>query len=606
MLYTLLFILFLNFMEISPVCIENKNYCSKCNPLTDLCFRCSEEYIFKPDTNGGCEGSQKCFSGKNYCLECDEDEKLCKNCEEGFYPDENGACSFSKNCNISLKGDCLECKSDFILVDKNKMCKPSSNDDFKNCREIEKYSGLCTVCENGYFLNGGDKKCTKTEFCYESMFGICSKCNSNFYLNKKENKCYKKEGIFSLCEQTIDGQKCDKCDSSSYEDEDGICVNTPFCSKSTDQKCNECISGYYLSANNNVCTTTKNCYFGDNDFGICLNCNMYYYLDNKDYKCNSNLEENDFKYCSNVVDNTCVKCESGYYLGRDSKCSFTPNCQESENGKCIVCNERYYLGNDNLCSDVEHCIKSRFNFCRECEDGYYYSPKDKKCIENDGSKSLENCKYSCIDSEETKCCECKNNFYLNNETLCVDNSKNDKFYKCAFVDENGENCIKCIEGYYLGSEDKRCTLIENCKISENENRCSECDDLFCLDRKTGNCVNNDFLHDINKKFYFACKKANNEGTRCEQCLEGYKLNGEGNCVNLSNCEDLQGEKCLKCKNEKSLAGYLYCANEVFGCVEGHFKNCLRCDNLNDLFACTQCEDGFELDQYGACVEKKIN
>ncbi|MBQ5513158.1 MAG: hypothetical protein IIT83_05670, partial [Bacteroidales bacterium] len=70
---------------------------------------------------------------------------------------------------------------------------------------------------------------------------------------------------------TIDGQKCDKCDSSSYEDEDGICVNTPFCSKSTDQKCNECISGYYLSANNNVCTTTKNCYFGDNDFGICLN-----------------------------------------------------------------------------------------------------------------------------------------------------------------------------------------------------------------------------------------------------------------------------------------------------------------------------------------------
>ena len=592
-------------MEISQLCIESKNFCNKCNPLTDLCIICSEEDILVPDTSAGCVGSQKCISGKNYCIECDEEDKLCKKCEFGFYPDENGACSFSKDCKMSFKGDCLECKNDFILLKTNKICKSTLNDDFKNCKEIDLESGFCLVCENGYYLNGGDKKCSKTENCFESIFGKCSSCNSGFYLNLKEDKCIERNGIFTFCKQTIDGQNCDKCDSGSYIDGKGICVNTKFCAKSTDGKCEECNSEYYFSANNNVCVNTKNCYWGDKDIGICLNCNMYYYLDNNDYKCSSNLEENDFKYCLNLVNNICEKCESGYYLGKDSKCSFTPNCQESKNGKCISCIEKYYLGKDNLCSEIEHCSYSRFNFCRECEDGYYYNQKEKKCIKNEGNKSLENCKYTCLDTEEIKCCECKNNFYLNNDqTLCVENNKNDKFYKCAFVDENGENCIKCIDGYYLGSQDKKCTLIDNCKISENENKCLECDDLFCLDESIGNCVNNDFLHDINKKLYFACKRTNQEGTKCEQCLEGYELNEDGYCVNLANCEDSKDGKCLRCKNEKSKDGYLYCANEIFGCIEGHFKNCLRCDNLNDLFECTQCKDGFEIDQYGACVEKK--
>jgi hypothetical protein len=114
---------------------------------------------------------------------------------------------------------------------------------------------------------------------------------------------------------------------------------------------------------------------------------MYNYLDAKDYKCSSNIKENEFKYCQKIVDNTCVKCESGYYLGKDSKCTFTPHCEESENGKCLSCSEYYYLGKDNYCSDVEKCTYSRFNFCRECEDGYYYSSKERKCIKNEGNKN---------------------------------------------------------------------------------------------------------------------------------------------------------------------------------------------------------------------------
>jgi hypothetical protein len=599
MLKAFLLIFLLNISQISPACVDSENLCKKCNPLTNLCFACLDSDILVPNQEGGCVGSQKCTAGKNYCLECSENEKLCKNCEYGFYPDENGGCSFSNDCKISLKGECLECKQDFVLINKNGMCKSTSSDDFKNCKKITPGLGECEECEDGYYLDGGDKKCTKTKNCYESIFGVCHSCNSGFFLDKRDSECKEKNGIFAFCKQTLDGKTCDLCDDGAHLDSNNNCVNTRFCEKSTDGKCEECYHGYHLSANNNCCVSTENCYYGDKDIGICLDCNMYNYLDAKDYKCSSNVKENEFKYCQKIVDNTCVKCESGYYLGKDSKCTFTPNCEESENGKCLSCSEYYYLGKDNFCSDVEKCTYSRFNFCRECEDGYYYSPKERKCIKNEGNKNLDNCKYNCLE-DENLCCECKNNYYFDPvQKVCVDNTQNNNFYKCAFADEEGGHCSQCIEGYYLGSGDKKCTLVDNCKFSENENKCSECDDLFCLDTKNGNCVNNDFLHDTSKKLYFACKKTNFEGTACEQCVDGFKLT-DGLCVNLDSCQEQRDGKCLTCKNEPNNAGYYYCANEIFGCIEGHFKNCIRCDNINDLFECTQCEDGYERDQYGAC------
>ena len=36
----------------------------------------------------------------------------------GYYPDENGGCSYTKNCEVSYKGNCIKCKEDFILIGK--------------------------------------------------------------------------------------------------------------------------------------------------------------------------------------------------------------------------------------------------------------------------------------------------------------------------------------------------------------------------------------------------------------------------------------------------------------------------------------------------------
>ena len=606
MLRNFIFILFINFISISTtsLCIESQNYCTKCNQLTNKCIICSKEDILIPDDNGGCKGSQKCFAGKNYCLECETEEKLCKTCNKDYYPDENGACSYTNGCKISYKGECLECQEDYILIETNKICKSISNEDFKNCLLIDTKNGVCQKCEEGYYLNYGDKKCTETENCFESMFGLCILCKEGFYLNKKENKCEEKNGDFLFCKQTIDGISCDICDSGTYMDEVGICVKSNFCSKSLNGKCEKCKYGYYLSSNNGYCTNTDNCSNADKDTGLCLECNIHYYINSQDYICHSNIEDNEYKYCKQIDDNNCVKCEKGYYLGKDNKCTFTPNCEESDNGKCILCDEKYYLGLDSYCSETEHCIYTRYNNCRECEDGYYYSPIDKKCFNSKGIKSLENCKYTCIYPDGIRCCECKDNYYLNsNQTLCIDNSEEGPLYKCSFVDEKGEKCWKCIEGYYLGTEDKKCTLINNCKTSENEKTCLECDQYFCLDAKNGNCVSNEFLDDENIKIYFACEKTNKEGTSCEQCMEGYEVNEEGYCVDVENCEEKKDGKCLKCKSEINKNGFYYCANDVFGCIEGNFENCLRCDNLLDLYACTECKEGYEINKSGYCVLK---
>ena len=591
-----------------PICIESKNNCRKCNLLTNICAICEIKDILLPDNNGGCIGSEKCIIGKNYCKECSQDGKSCKTCETNFFPDKNGGCSYSMNCKLSYKGVCFECEDEYILIGNNefKMCKYIFSDDLKNCQKINNLNGNCEICEDNYFLSEGDKKCTKIENCFETIFGKCDLCIEGFYLDIKEDKCFNKtDTLFELCKQTVNGEKCDICDDGLYFDENGLCTFSNFCSESLNGNCKKCIKDYYL-ANNYFCSNEENCYNADKDTGICLLCNEHYFLDDKDYKCKSNLDDNEFKYCRELKNNICIKCDSSYYMGKDNKCSKTKNCEESENGKCILCSENYYLTYDGFCSNVEHCIYTSYNGeCRECEDDYYYSLRYKYCIEANVSNIFYGCKFANIFEEY--CLECKDNFYFNyNKSLCFDNSQEGPLYKCAYSDDNGELCEVCIDNYYLGSEDQKCSLIENCKKSENVSVCLECDDYFCLDVKNQRCIDNNFLEDDNIKIYFACKRTNEKGTGCEECIEGYKINEEGYCIDVENCEVRQeDEKCLKCKNKVDSNGNIinYCANDIFGCVEIKYSNCLKCNNLTKIYACTECKEGYNLSIYGECLEK---
>ena len=603
--YFKLFLL-LNIVSISilvPSCKEYSNYCLQCNILTNLCAKCQYSDILAPDENGGCIGAKKCSLGKNNCNECDTEGHLCKSCENNYYPDENGGCTYSEGCEISYLGECLKCKDGYILLGKEKqlkICRPISLDNYKNCLKINYETGYCSECNEGYFLTSSDYKCIETENCAESIYGNCILCNQDYFYNKKEEKCELKASNLSYCRQSLDGINCEICEEGYYFDENGNCVDTQFCQESENFKCKKCQSGYYLSdngvPNGSFCTNTEHCHTVDKITSICTYCKENYYLNIKDYKCKSKLEDGPFKYCQTAQDDKCIGCDFDHILGEDFKCSDSYDCAESENGKCISCEKNYHLTLDNKCSNVEKCIYSEFSTCSECEDGYYYNRVNNSCDEMENQ--FLNCKYTCGYEDQEECCKCKDGFYLSqNDSLCYDNTKDKRFHKCTLSDILGENCIRCEEGYYLGIEDNKCSKVAYCKIIKNENECLECDTFYCLDVKKQICVDNDYLNDLNEKIYINCNRTNAEGTACEKCINGYEQNEDGYCVDIDICEEKKEGKCLKCKDLISENGYQYCANQIFGCLES-IDNCLRCDNLENLYECTECKEGYKKGEYG--------
>ena len=214
--------------------------------------------------------------------------------------------------------------------------------------------------------------------------------------------------------------------------------------------------------------------------------------------------------------------------------------------------------------------------------------------------TFKNCKMAT--SNDTICSQCKSNYYLNlSDFLCYDNTnKGDILYRCSRPNPEMTECRICEDNYYLGSGDKKCSNITKCKISENGDKCLAFEIGNCLDLKKGKCFDNKFLYEEDQKIYIVCNHTNEDGTACEQCLEGYEVNEEGLCVDVERCIEKENNTSIKCKEDPP--DYLYyCANKYYGCHENYLlPNCLRCDNIFDLFACTECKEGYELNKYGLC------
>ena len=600
MMFYFIFLIVYEMFNCLP-CIDGKNFCNRCNPVTKLCAQCKYD-VFIPDEDGGCKGSQKCVNGDNFCSECEDDKKKCKICEEGYLPDENGGCTYSNNCEVSIEGVCVKCIDDFIMVGDSgynlfeglRICKSNHSEVFKNCQIKDTNKGTCKMCKDKFYLTSEDKKCVETQNCAESKYGVCKKCNGGYYLDKSQDKCVRQSGSLMHCKISLDNEKCDTCLDDYYFDENGECISSNFCAKGKDYMCQKCKDGYFLSQNFE-CTPEENCIVAKKYLGICTLCQENYYIDYKDGKCKSNLEDNGFRFCR-IADGDCTKCIDGFYLGDDKQCSTTENCAESEGGRCVECRDRFYLGEDFKCSSVKHCIYTNvYSECIECEGNYYIDPSARTCKVGEGA--LLNCKSA---REGSPCDKCKDDYYLNQtDKLCYPNSEENDFYKCAKTDEKAEYCISCTKGYYLGDEDFKCSKIEGCLISEDEDKCLKCDsDFYCLDASTGNCENNYRIETEEQKIYYMCNVTNEEGTACEVCLDGYTLNDDGLCIDDAHCEETEEGVCQRCLNDIFDS---YCLNEYFGCIPSTYGNCLECNDILHLSRCTKCHDGFELNNFNICV-----
>ena len=594
------FLIIINY-SISYQCIEGENFCLKCNSESNLCIQCKNEVLI-PDSQGGCEGINKCKLGENYCNECNIENTLCNTCEIGFFPDDNGGCSFNDNCQISYKGLCLKCQQDYILIgpgEDYKFCKSIYSSDLKNCKTINEEKGICTECEDGYFLGKGDYTCTKIEHCYESSFGTCNKCEDDYYLDRKNEACLLKENKFKNCKESLNGENCEICDDNYFLSEDLYCINTNFCGETKDDKCIKCLDSYSLTVNGK-CSSTENCLNSDAETGICQECLKEFYFDLKDEKCKSNEIEEKNKFCSKFKD-VCIDCINGYFIGEDNRCSTTKNCAESKSGICSVCSNNYILIKDNKCIDIENCSEINDKYeCIECKDDYLLVNKTCILIEDD---KFENCKKA--DDNGKICVLCHNDFYLNKtNNLCFSNKEYGQFYKCKTSSDNSEGsniCIECVPEYYLGYEDRKCTHTIGCITSNNKNECHNCDsDYFCLNLLNNTCIQNEYIPNEERMMYYKCILTNENGTKCETCKYLFEIREEGYCYNIRDCYDIEDDDtCSKCRKQ-SFYGFPTCLNKYYGCVETSVNNCLRCDNPLEFEICTECLEGYELSENGSC------
>ena len=391
-----------------------------------------------------------------------------------------------------------------------------------------------------------------------------------------------------------------KCPEGYYYSEDGKCSDTNFCKVTRkDMSCKECIYGYYLTSDRTTCSKDPNCESANKTNGECNSCAANYYLDKQEKKCKDNTQDEKYKLCKVVDNGICIQCDLAYFLADNNKCTITPNCLVSENTLCTKCQEGFYLGLDHRCCSVERCIYSYMGTCNECEDGYYLDVYNNICVES--KDNFINCKKNSYYTPE-RCDLCKNDFYISyKDYLCYDNTAPGPFYKCEIGDYKGEKCINCIDGYYIGRIDSNCTRIEGCLQSFDENTCLECDEYYCLDNK-GNCSDNYYVIDEDIKYYFRCKNLNEDGTKCETCEKGLNATAEGICFDDIHCELFQDEKCIKCQSDNPWGYTGYCLNEVFGCIDSFLLHCIRCDDIMNLDICTQCEEGYEIDEIGDCVK----
>ena len=467
--------------------------------------------------------------GNFYCTKSNYLTKLCIKCEKDiFVPDLKGGCEGAEKC-ILGNNYCKECDED---------------------------SKLCKVCEDGYFPdeNGG---CSYTNNCLISDNGQCIKCKDNFMLIGENSYLY--QG-FILC-KSINSEDFKNCEEINIRK--GIC-----------KKCKE---GFYLNAGDNRCTETANC--TKSSFGKCKICHNNYYLDNRDNACKK--KEGAFSHCKQTLDGkACDICEDGYYFDEEGNCVSANFCSKGgESGKCEKCIDGYYLTNstyETACTKEQNCYfaDKDSGLCFQCDNNYYLDFKDGKCKSNTEDNEFKYCKISNLG---LTCNVCINGYFYGEDLKCTNT------YKCK--ESNNGICEICSDNFYLGL-DHRCSLIEHCIYSFNENICEECEEGYYYNKTNNKCI-------LAKNGFENCKIVNYNDVSCSKCKDDFYLNKTDNLCysnqqsgNFYKCSYVNAneDKCASCIKDYYYVKKYYICSPIEGC-----------EILKDINTCEQCEEGFCLD-----------
>ncbi|CAD8055706.1 unnamed protein product [Paramecium primaurelia] len=542
------------------------------------------------------------------CLDCQQGlcETQCgdgiqtgvEECDDGNITPYDGCynCQFQCDqfCNICLFSTCIKCQTGYQLYSKTNQCIPICGD---------KYVTFFESCDDGNLIKTDG--CNQCQFqcqdeCTNCVLGQCYECNTpGFILNQKLLKCV------PICGDGIITQFQEQCDDLNSVFEDGCyqysnnyCV--PLCGNGIVTKNEQCDDNNTLADDGcDSCIFKCDINCDQCIFGVCKKCITGYNLNYNQKKCTSicgdgiitkdeqcdNIQTEEFdtelecincqlqcqQECEFCVLGQCQRCKesNGYYLDSETGIcvSICGDAIVSQNEQCEDQNSQLFDGCQQ-CLQVcdEECIDCRFGICFSCNNGYQLI--NQKCIS------------ICGDGIVTKDEECDNG---------VDRFKMDGCINCKFECYEGCNqCVKgqCLEckndkGWYMNQLDQQCnsecgdlivTNLEMC--DENSNLCDSC--LLVCDE---NCIQ--------------CTLG-----KCQKCQNGYYLDQN---ICTSQCGDLIQTKNEQCDTDDLIpfdGCYLceyQCQNQCITCFNG---GCIECDEINGWYLeneqCkTICGDGIK-------------
>ena len=471
-----------------------KQFCTECKNfvpyylrenLEDKFFNCFEKkcdenvpsllFLYSEKSNEcvkNCENGLKPYNNSKVCLlECNNDypflEISTKNCFS--------SCEYNdiqnKISNLD-KGICTnECEEKNLPGDKCSSCeeKMYKNKEGncvkipKQCSVVDINSGLCKVCNNGFYPLKEDSN--KDFFdCYETIEDIIKATNrTDFYLNETEkywDECYK---------------GCEACYGYGSENR---------------QRCKSCKYGYHFE----------------------------YYFENAYNNCRLNLSSNE-NCTSSQVDiykykDYCHLCKEGYsFVNGTDICMST---EELKNGPFYESEINIKTG-ENRSEEIKvkifySCYKTCLTCkekgdyydhkCISCLYGFIFDKKQKKCIIDktinniiEPTYNLETYKPEISDSEDNIWFKLgENSFYFYRQNNCIIIFYNKKI----FLISNKKDCTNiCTKWNNNNCELKNYTRFQNMTRKEYDNLINEAYEYDSI-KKNVNII----LNDPKKKLYF--------------------------------------------------------------------------------------------------------
>ncbi|EDR22739.1 protein serine/threonine kinase, putative [Entamoeba dispar SAW760] len=625
----------------SSQCLKCSSNCAKCN--SSSCSLCSSGFL---NIKGDCVTCESVG-----CLECDSTLNKCSICSPGFSLHDGYCvgCSTINNCKICSSNNCSECNTGYYLDESS--CKPC-DDSCTTCTKTEEKL-ICKECLEGYYLSS-DTCISCGEYCLSCDDNNgCLNCKSSYTLNATKgcelcgtviSGCLKCSTTSTECLECLtgyylDSKKCVKCDINDCVTCSGPNTCT-LCSKSTvlqSGKCVTCPDGTIINEDSTKCVQCNsyipNCSFC-NSRTECFICSDGFYLTNNGGECKpcngKVIRPNECveapEHCTIYISNTtCLKCEQNYVL-RSGKCTLYSNEEY-----CIQHDSEDEIGCDNCLSSISPSgicdaftrttSLSFFNQTSGEGVGYYELPTISTYKQETSQ---------CLFEWRGKCWKCKDGYYMNSESVPQCSICNDSCESCVLPSIlEGTKCLNCnsssgvVDGNSISpvcSDDTHCTQFKGVTCSSCEknyylhrNKCTICkpncdscipssespESSICLICSSGYYKTND---GICNKAQDDCAIISTITTMCAKCIEGKKLDENGNCIDIieESCGFIVGGKCQEC-----LEGYNLLRNETGTWVCNSSQDFEYCTDTTTT-GCLRCEEGKFLDQYNLCQVCDLN